>query len=229
MNDHRVHFLAIPSLTPVRKLEQSSHGVVLLWQDPQFPPPPPSSSKKVERDPEPIMDQVDTLFLRYTYLGSCKTEVKLHDLINFNNVEWRNFLYPDPFDDINSEKGKIKDSKILIDEPTILENNDLLPLSPVIDSTLHEELSEVDTFPSSPSGNEDKVFNPGILIHGITHFVSQVTQDKNLKMKTSSEASLILEESNFLPLPSDRELLLYLELIVIETLLKMRTKFSIPV
>ncbi|GJX39465.1 hypothetical protein Tco_0252768 [Tanacetum coccineum] len=38
-------------------------------------------------------------------------------------------------------------------------------------------------------------------------------------MKTSSEALLILKESNFLLLSSDRELLFYLELSMIETLL----------
>ncbi|GKC16680.1 hypothetical protein Tco_1013462, partial [Tanacetum coccineum] len=88
------------------------------------------------------------------------------------------------------------------------------------DSTLHEELPENDTLPSFPFENEDKVFNPGILVHGSTHFVTnKVTQDKNLKKKTSSEALLILEDSNFLSLSSDRELLFHLELTVTETLL----------
>ncbi|GJX39466.1 reverse transcriptase domain-containing protein [Tanacetum coccineum] len=71
------------------------------------------------------------------------------DLFNAetDNEEWKNILYHDPFDDINIEKGKIKDSKmkILIDEASILENNDLLPLLPATDSSLHEEFSEIDS------------------------------------------------------------------------------------
>ncbi|GJR92773.1 hypothetical protein Tco_0264947, partial [Tanacetum coccineum] len=64
------------------------------------------------------------------------------------------------------------------------------------------------------------IFNPGILVHGSTYFVTnKVTQDKNLKEKTSFEALVILEDSSFLPLSSDRELLFYLELSVTETLL----------
>ncbi|GJS93066.1 reverse transcriptase domain-containing protein [Tanacetum coccineum] len=46
-----------------------------------------------------------------------------------------------------------------------------------------------------------------------------VTQDKNLKEKTSTEAPLILEERNFLSISSDQELLFPLELSVTETLL----------
>ncbi|GKE01355.1 hypothetical protein Tco_1389338 [Tanacetum coccineum] len=121
------------------------------------------------------------------------------DLFDFktDNEEWRNILYHDPFDDIHSEKDKIKESKmkILIDELESPESNVLLPQLLDCDSTLHEELSEIDTLPSFPSGNEDKVFNPGILVHGSTHVVTnEVTQDKNLKKKTSSEALLILED-----------------------------------
>ncbi|GJX55459.1 hypothetical protein Tco_0285356 [Tanacetum coccineum] len=53
-----------------------------------------------------------------------------------------------------------------------------------------------------------------------TYFVTnKVTQDKNLKEKTSFEALVILEDSSFLPLSSDRELLFYLKLSVTETLL----------
>ncbi|GKF40785.1 hypothetical protein Tco_0124127, partial [Tanacetum coccineum] len=78
-----------------------------------------------------------------------------------------------------------------------------------------------------PFGNEDKVFNPGILIFGGTQIFNDESKDKDLKDK-----GLILEERNFLSISSDQELLFQLELTVIETLLsfhpKMRTKFSIP-
>ncbi|GKB14193.1 hypothetical protein Tco_0848116, partial [Tanacetum coccineum] len=97
------------------------------------------------------------------------------------------------------------------------------------DSTLHEELPEIDNLPSFPFGNEDKVFNPGILVHGSTHVVTnEVTQDKNLKEKTSSEALLILVENNFLSHTFDRssnhELLFFLESTVIEALLSFSSK-----
>ncbi|GJT90274.1 reverse transcriptase domain-containing protein [Tanacetum coccineum] len=73
-------------------------------------------------------------------------------------------------------------------------------------------------------GNDDKVFNPDILIYGSTHFVTnKVTQDKNLKEKTSSEA-LTLKDSNYLPLSSDYKLLFHLELFVTETLLSFSSK-----
>ncbi|GJT94803.1 hypothetical protein Tco_1090321, partial [Tanacetum coccineum] len=110
--------------------------------------------------------------------------------------------------------------KILIDELESPESNILLPQLLDCDSTLQEELPEIDTFPSFPFENEDKVFNPGILVYGSTHFVTnKVTQDKNLKNKTSSEALLILKERNFLSISSDQKLLFRLELSVTETLL----------
>ncbi|GKB69427.1 hypothetical protein Tco_0930839, partial [Tanacetum coccineum] len=59
-----------------------------------------------------------------------------------------------------------------------------------------------------------------ILVYGNTHFVTnEVTQDNNLKEKTSSEALLILEELNFLSISSVQELLFPWELSVTETLL----------
>ncbi|GJZ36711.1 hypothetical protein Tco_0582902, partial [Tanacetum coccineum] len=140
--------------------------------------------------------------------------------LKYDNDEWKRLLYSDHFNGTHSEKDKIKDSmKILIDELEYPKSNVLLPQLLECDSTLHEELPEIDTLSSFPSGNEDKVFNPGILVYRSTHFVTnEVTQDKNLKEKTLSEALLILEDSNFLPLSSDRELLFFLELTVIETL-----------
>ncbi|GKG38640.1 hypothetical protein Tco_0460352, partial [Tanacetum coccineum] len=62
--------------------------------------------------------------------------------------------------------------------------------SPECDSVFYEDFSEVDALPST--NNEDKVFNPGILIHE-NHF--EVTNcAKNVK-KTIN-ASLILEDFN---------------------------------
>ncbi|GJR55608.1 hypothetical protein Tco_1406129, partial [Tanacetum coccineum] len=87
----------------------------------------------------------------------------------------------------------------------------------LFDSTLPKESSEIATLLSFPFGNEDKVFNPGILILGETQIFNGESKDKDFKMNISSET--LFEDSNFLSLTSDRELLFFLELTVIETLL----------
>nr|GFD23162.1 hypothetical protein [Tanacetum cinerariifolium] len=57
------------------------------------------------------------------------------------------------------------------------------------------DFSKVDALPST--NNEDKVFNPGILIHKNHSKVTvQVTPDKNVKTISISNASLILEDFN---------------------------------
>nr|GFD53555.1 hypothetical protein [Tanacetum cinerariifolium] len=68
------------------------------------------------------------------------------------------YAYNDPFD---SKGEKIKESKLLIDELDLPRSSDFLP-SPNYDSFLFEDFSKVDALPSTD--NEDKVFNPGILI-----------------------------------------------------------------
>ncbi|GKD41461.1 hypothetical protein Tco_1261668 [Tanacetum coccineum] len=97
--------------------------------------------------------------------------------------------YDDPFD---SKEEKIKDSKILIDELDLPGSSDFLPF-PECDSVFYEDFSEVDAL--SSTNNEDKVFNPGILIHE-NHFevTNLATPDKNVKKTTN--ASLILEDFN---------------------------------
>nr|GEW82826.1 protein CTR9 homolog [Tanacetum cinerariifolium] len=70
--------------------------------------------------------------------------------------EFRNILYHGPFDDIHSKKDS--KMKILIDELKSPESNVLLPQLVDCDSTLHEDLAEIDTLPSFPSENKDKVF-----------------------------------------------------------------------
>ncbi|GKE27186.1 hypothetical protein Tco_1442570, partial [Tanacetum coccineum] len=71
-------------------------------------------------------------------------------------------------------------------------SSDFLPF-PECDSVFYEDFSEVDVLPST--NNEDKVFNPGILIHE-NHFevTNCVTPEKNVKKTTN--ASLILEDFN---------------------------------
>ncbi|GJW36199.1 reverse transcriptase domain-containing protein [Tanacetum coccineum] len=97
--------------------------------------------------------------------------------------------YDDPFD---SKEEKIKDSKILIDELDPPRSSDFLPF-PECDLVFYEDFSEVDAL--SSTNNEDKVFNPGILIHE-NHFevTNHATMEKNVKKTTN--ASLILEDFN---------------------------------
>ncbi|GJS65493.1 hypothetical protein Tco_0680057 [Tanacetum coccineum] len=97
--------------------------------------------------------------------------------------------YDDPFD---SKEEKIKDSKIFIDELDPPGSSDFLPF-PECDSVFYEDFSEVDALPST--NNEDKVFNPGILIHE-NHFkvTNCVTPKKNVKKTTNT--SLILKDFN---------------------------------
>nr|GEX51396.1 hypothetical protein [Tanacetum cinerariifolium] len=65
-------------------------------------------------------------------------------------------IYNDPFD---SKGEKIKESKLLIDELDL--PCDFLP-PPEYDSFISQDFPEVDALPST--NNEDKIFNPGILI-----------------------------------------------------------------
>ncbi|GJV87621.1 reverse transcriptase domain-containing protein [Tanacetum coccineum] len=139
-----------------------------------------------------------------------------------DNDEWKKLSYGDSYIDIHSKNDKTKDSKmkILINELETPKSNVLLPHLLDCDLTFHEELPDIDTLTSFPFENKDKVFNPGILIHGSTHFVTNpVTQDKNFKKKTSSEAPLILEERNIMSIPSDCELTFHYELPETQTLL----------
>ncbi|GJY15904.1 hypothetical protein Tco_0386326 [Tanacetum coccineum] len=97
--------------------------------------------------------------------------------------------YDDPFD---FKEEKIKDSKILIDELDLPESNNVLPF-PECDSIFYEDFSEVDAL--SSTNNEDKVFNPGILIHeNLFEVTNFATPDKNVKKTTN--ASLILKDFN---------------------------------
>ncbi|GJT41652.1 reverse transcriptase domain-containing protein [Tanacetum coccineum] len=123
--------------------------------------------------------------------------------------------YDDPFD---FKEEKIKDAKLLIDELDPPRSSIFLP-SPECDSVFYEDFSEVDALPST--NNEDKVFNPGILIHK-SHFevTNRATPEKNVKKIAISNASLILEDFN-LPL---YELPFHKEVPGSETLLSFSSK-----
>ncbi|GJV14230.1 reverse transcriptase domain-containing protein [Tanacetum coccineum] len=117
----------------------------------------------------------------------------LYDDVDDNLVELKSDnddVYDDPFD---YKEDKIKESKLLIDELDPPRSSDFLP-SPKYDSVFYEDFSKVDALPST--NNEDKVFNPGILIHeNLFEITIRVTNcAKNVKKTTN--ASLILEDFN---------------------------------
>nr|GEV01304.1 reverse transcriptase domain-containing protein [Tanacetum cinerariifolium] len=93
-------------------------------------------------------------------------------------------VYDDPFD----PKGEIiKESRLLINKLDLL--YDFLPSSEY-DSFVSEDFSRFDALPST--NNEDKVFNPGILIQeNLFEIITCVVQDKKLAI---SNAFLMLED-----------------------------------
>ncbi|GJT75624.1 reverse transcriptase domain-containing protein [Tanacetum coccineum] len=99
------------------------------------------------------------------------------------------YTYDDPFD---FKEEKIKESKLLINKLNELDpprSSDLLPF-PECDLVFYEDFSEVDALNSTT--NEDKVFNPGILIQeNLFQVTTLATPDKKLP-----NASLILEDFN---------------------------------
>nr|GEV12199.1 uncharacterized mitochondrial protein AtMg00810-like [Tanacetum cinerariifolium] len=152
----------------------------------------------------------------------------LFDLKSDNN-EWKKLFYGDFYKDIDFEKHKNKDSKmkLLVIEAHIIESNVLLTQLLTSDLTLPGESSEsfeIASLSLSPFENEDKVFNPCILILGGTQIFNDESKDKDYKVNISSEGILILEERNFLPISSDQEHLFHLELTVTETLLSFSSK-----
>nr|GFA09704.1 hypothetical protein [Tanacetum cinerariifolium] len=97
-----------------------------------------------------------------------------------------NNVYDDPFD---SKGEKIKESKLMIDELDLL--CDFLPYSEY-DSFNSHDFSRDDALPSP--NNEDKVFNPGILIQEKSvRIITRVAQEKKLAI---SYASLVFEDSD---------------------------------
>nr|GEZ01386.1 reverse transcriptase domain-containing protein [Tanacetum cinerariifolium] len=96
-------------------------------------------------------------------------------------------VYDDPFD---SKGEKIKESKLLIDELDLF-CDFLLPSE--YDSFLSKDFYKVDALPST--NNDDKVFNPCILIQeNLFEVITHVAPEKNEKKLAISNASLMLED-----------------------------------
>ncbi|GJW30125.1 hypothetical protein Tco_0047000 [Tanacetum coccineum] len=144
---------------------------------------------------DPNNDHIDTIPEMFTNEQTLDySSPPLYDDVDDDLVELESDnddVYDDPFD---YKEDKIEESKLLIDELDPLRSSDFLP-SPKCDSILYEDFSEVDALP--PTNNQDKVFNPGILIHeNLFEVTIRVTPDKNEKKISVSNASLILEDFN---------------------------------
>nr|GEU42939.1 reverse transcriptase domain-containing protein [Tanacetum cinerariifolium] len=157
---------------------------------------------------DPDNDLVDTIPEMFTDEHTRDySSLPLYDDVDDDLVELESNnddVYDDPFD---SKEDKIKESKLLIDELDPPRSSDFLP-SPEYESVLYEDFSEVDDLPST--NNEDKVFNPSILIHeNLSEVTIRVTPDKNVKKISISNASLILEDFNppLYELPFHKEVL----------------------
>ncbi|GJX76238.1 ribonuclease H-like domain-containing protein [Tanacetum coccineum] len=99
--------------------------------------------------------------------------------------------YNGPFD---SKEEKIKESKLLIDELDPPRSSIFLPQFLECDSVLYEDFSKVDALPST--NNEDKVFNPGILIHENLFEVTIRVTNYAKNVKKTTNVSLTLEDFN---------------------------------
>ncbi|GJY34338.1 reverse transcriptase domain-containing protein [Tanacetum coccineum] len=121
------------------------------------------------------------------------SSLPLYDDVDDDLVEFESDndnVYDDPFD---SKEDKIKESKLLIDELDPPRSIDFLP-SPECDSVFYEDFFEVDALASID--NEDKVFNPGILIHENLFEITIRVTNCAKNVKKTSNASLILEGFN---------------------------------
>ncbi|GJR63831.1 reverse transcriptase domain-containing protein [Tanacetum coccineum] len=148
--------------------------------------------------------------LDYTISEMFTDEHALFDLETVNDD-----TYDDPF---YSKEEKIKESKLLIDELDPPRSSDFLSF-PECDSVFYDDFSEVDALPST--NNEDKVFNPGILIYeNLFEVTNFATPDNNVKKTTN--ASLILEDFN----PSLYELPFHKEVPGLGALLSFSANFS---
>ncbi|GJS27106.1 hypothetical protein Tco_0487726 [Tanacetum coccineum] len=182
-------------------LEEFSDELALL--DP-FPP----GNKDDNFDLEADLREIKYLLNRDpSTVSSPTTDINIVDPVLERFIDEHALVYSSPSGDDDDDLFDLKSNNDEWKKAFLLTS----------DSTLPEESSEIATLLSSPFGNEDKVFNPGILILGGTQNFNDESKDKDFKMNISSET--LFKDSNFLPLSSDRELLFFLELTVSETLL----------
>ncbi|GJS34077.1 hypothetical protein Tco_0532459 [Tanacetum coccineum] len=188
---------------------------------------------ELNNDPEGDISFLENLLKDEPLEANKVSEKPLDSLDCISNTF--NMTITDPLFDLDSEFTLNSDNPIFgihneesdeSETETIMDKDSLRSdLTPPEESS---ELSDIATLLSSPFGNEDKVFNPGILILGGTRIFHDKSKDKDLKVNSSIEALLTLMENNFLSHSSYRssnhELLFFLESTVIEALLSFSSK-----
>ncbi|GKA67418.1 hypothetical protein Tco_0767335 [Tanacetum coccineum] len=188
----KIHFVAVPTspsphLSPLKESE-------LIWEEAR------KEFEVIRSDSFPRMDDLVVTIPEECADELANTNYSLdNDLINtilemFTDEHALDYSSPPLYDDVDDDLDY--SSPPLWDDVLYgILQSDLLPF-PECDSVFYEDFSEVNAL--SSTNNEDKVFNPGILIHDnlfeVTNFA---TPDKNVKKTTN--ASLILEDFN-LPL-----------------------------
>nr|GEY15350.1 hypothetical protein [Tanacetum cinerariifolium] len=159
----------------------------LLYQDKDSSLKDPIDQKGLANLDAIFVDPIPEMFTdehTLDYLSPLKFDVYDDDFLEVE-FDAKN-VYDDPFD---SKGKKIKESKLLIDELDL--PCDFLPPFEY-DSFISQAFSRVDAFPST--NNEDKVFNPGIIIQEKPiKIITRVAQDKKIAI---SNDSLVLEDFN---------------------------------
>nr|GEV74392.1 hypothetical protein [Tanacetum cinerariifolium] len=188
-------------------------------------PPPhninPLSGSTTSSSPDHLLEEFADELARITFLPgndhlSFAIEFDLKEieyLLNHDPTKEMDYILEDSLDESNLADTNVNlfDTmpKMFTDEHTLdysspplydeydddldeFKSSDFLP-SLEYDSFLFEDFSEVDALPST--NNEDKVFNPGILIQeNLFEDTIQAIPDKNVKKIAISHASLILED-----------------------------------
>nr|GEZ58451.1 reverse transcriptase domain-containing protein [Tanacetum cinerariifolium] len=153
---------------------------------------PPEYDDNLQFDIESDLKEIELLLYQ-------DTDSSLKDLINQKGLANLDAIFVDPIPEMFTDEHtpdyssplifdeeKIKESKLLIDELD-LPCDLLLPFE--YDLFNSQDFSRVDGLPST--NDEDKVFNPGILIHEKPKIITRVIQDKKLAI---SNAFLVLED-----------------------------------
>ncbi|GJW96677.1 hypothetical protein Tco_0178485 [Tanacetum coccineum] len=180
----------------------------------------PSGSNDTDFDPEGNLhlneellnnDHSSPLPLSYNPLSGNLREIEY--LLNHDPTKEMDSILEDSIDE-----GNLADpNNDLVDTiPEMFTDEHTLDYSspPLYDDVNNRFFSRFDALPST--NNEDKVFNPGILIHeNLFEVTIRATPDKNVKKISKSNASLILEDFN----PTLYELPFYKEVLGSETLL----------
>ncbi|GJU84463.1 hypothetical protein Tco_1292009 [Tanacetum coccineum] len=181
---HGEYTIKVPPPLVQKAKPPSQRNFVIHQRDPRYPHIPYPSRMNQEKQKE--KDEVQI----YKFWQMFK---QLH--INISLVDALILIpkYQKMLESLISNKEKLIElANTPLNEKLLSGSSDFLPF-PECDSVFYEDFSEVDAL--SSTNNEDKVFNPGILIHeNLFDVTNCATPEKNVKKTTN--ASLIHEDFN---------------------------------